>query len=119
LTDTDVILKQGVLNKSSHEIPYHKIHSVSVTKGMFQRMLHAGNIVIMAGNDVSGLPFKNVEDPETIRDEISTHLTNKGEAQVNQREDKYSELERLASLRDKGVITVEEYDQKKKQLLQI
>ena len=82
-------------------------------------MLRAGNIVIMAGNDVSGLPFKNVEDPEAIRDEISTHLTNKGDSRIAQNEDKYFELERLASLRDKGVITSEEYDQKKKQLLQL
>ena len=67
LTDKTVILKMGILTSNVTEVPYSKINSISVRKGIVGSMLGYGDIVILTGNDVSGIVFKGIENPDQLK----------------------------------------------------
>lgn len=67
LTDKTVILKMGILTTNVTEVPYSKINSISVRKGIVGSMLGYGDIVILTGNDVSGIVFKGIENPDQLK----------------------------------------------------
>lgn len=122
LTPTHVVIKTGVFGSNEHEIPYRMINSISVKQGVWGKSFGFGTIAIMAGNDSSGLPFKGVDKPQEIKNEINRRIAKLHESPApSQSTSKtpYEQLEKLAELRDKGVITSEDYEAKKKQLLEI
>lgn len=123
ITKNGLILKKGILTMHITEMPYSKINSVSVRRGLLGNIFGYGDIIILAGNDTGGIPFKGVEDPEGLKANIlryvhGDNITSPTESTPTQN-NSYSELENLASLKEKGIITQHEFDQKKKQLLGI
>jgi len=67
LAKDGVIIKTGILSKHINEIKYSKINSISVHKKWYGDM---GDIIIFAGNDITGLAFKNVDSPFEVKDAI-------------------------------------------------
>lgn len=67
-----LVLKTGILRVQTHDIRYSKINSITVSKGMMGRMFGYGTITIFTGNDVSGIKFKNVDNPDQIKREIDS-----------------------------------------------
>lgn len=65
-----VVLKKGILNIKTLDIRYNKINSINVDRGLLGRILGYGTILIFTGNDVSGIAFKNVDEPEMLKMEI-------------------------------------------------
>ncbi len=77
LTPTSVIYRSGLLTKKSNEIPFSKINSVTVKQNIHERMLGYGDVVIMAGNDVNGIVLENIDNPNSLRDEIMNQVRSK------------------------------------------
>lgn len=67
ITKNGVILKKGILSSSTIDIPYSKINSITVKQGPLGRSVGYGDILLMTGNDVSGIPFKGIGDPELVK----------------------------------------------------
>jgi len=65
-----LVLKTGILSTHTHEIRYSKINSITVNRGILGSLLGFGTITIFAGNDVSGLKFKNLDSPDKVKREI-------------------------------------------------
>ena len=63
-------VEEGVLSKSTREIPLQKINDVSLNQTLFQRIIGTGSIVILAGNDTP-LTLKNVTHPENFHQAVS------------------------------------------------
>ena len=70
-----VILKTGVLSTTTTEIPFSKINSVTVNRGVFGKIFGYGDIAILAGNDVQGIPFKGIDNPERLKNEIMSRVS--------------------------------------------
>lgn len=62
-----VIIKTGILSKHTSEIRYTKINSVSVSKKWW---IDVGDIVIFAGNDLTGIGFSGLDNPFQVKAEI-------------------------------------------------
>lgn len=71
LTKDGVVIKTGVFAKQINEIKYSKINSISVSKKWWANI---GDIVIFAGNDVTGIAFKDVDNPFEVKGEIDKML---------------------------------------------
>lgn len=70
LAESSVILKKGLLSINTVEIPYSKINSVTVKRGILGSIFGYGNIAILAGNDLEGEVFKGLQSPEQLRTEL-------------------------------------------------
>lgn len=125
LTDDAVILKRGVLNKKSVDIPYDKINSIRVEQGLIGRFYHFGDVIIMSGNDVVGEAIKGIINPDKLKHDVQERINSLGKhARQNheshsQSGDNFDQLEKLAQLKKKGIITEKEFETKKKQLLNL
>lgn len=74
LKEKTILLQKGVLSKSDVEIPYSKINTVSIKQDLIGNLFSYGDIVITTGNDVSGIPFAGVSNPQHIRQLINNKL---------------------------------------------
>lgn len=103
-----------------HEFPFEKINSVSYKKGIL-----LGEILIHHGS--SSITINNIEKnsvavmAETIQEQISlrSNYSNTNETTVTSNFSAADELLKYKELLDAGVLTQEEFDSKKKQLLNL
>lgn len=62
-----VVLKMGLLSTVKHEIKYDKINSITISQGPLAKMLNYGTITITTGNDLSGLSFPDISNPNEVK----------------------------------------------------
>lgn len=74
LESKSVLLKRGVLGSKKTEIPYRKINSISINQGLLGKLFNYGDVIVMAGNDSSGIPFKGISSPETVKSDIYSKM---------------------------------------------
>jgi membrane protein YdbS with pleckstrin-like domain len=130
VTSERVIHRQGFIAKRSMEIPHEKINDVRFEQGIIDRMVGAGTLVISSASEFGRNSFDDVRHPE----EVQKVIYEQGEA--NQKRmyqgggaertpppphpaapSTTGELERLAKLRDDGVLTEEEFQAQKAKIL--
>jgi uncharacterized membrane protein YdbT with pleckstrin-like domain len=70
VTNERFYVEDGILSKSTREIPLQKINDVTLKQGIIQRMIGTGDVLILAGNDVP-VVIKNVTTPEAFRQAVS------------------------------------------------
>jgi len=73
--DSSLLLKTGFLKVVRHEIQYNKINSITIEQSLFGRMFNYGTIVIVTGNNISGIKFKNIDNPEEIKNLIDEKMS--------------------------------------------
>lgn len=132
LTDTGAIIKRGLkgvllgggMLRGDKTIPYHSIVAVQLKKaGMTAGYLQ---LTLKGGSESKGGLFQSTTDENSINfhfnknkdfEEAKQLLEEKiSNPDATQNTD-LNNLEKLAGLKDKGIITQEEFDQKKKILL--
>jgi uncharacterized membrane protein YdbT with pleckstrin-like domain len=139
VTSERVIHRQGWIAKRSMEIPLEAINDVRFHQGVFERMIGAGDLIISSASEFGREVFGDIRNPEQVqrtiyqqgelnkqrmyqgRDERpaprppastpSTPATSPAAASTT------GELERLAELRDRGVLTESEFQNQKKKIL--
>lgn len=137
LTDNGVTIERGIkgfllgggMLRGNKTIPYQGIVAVQlkksgITSGYIQ-------LTLKGGNEAKGGLFQSVKDENTINFMLSNknydfeEAKNIIEEKINGSEgnivqsSSLDELEKLANLKDRGVITDDEFDFKKKELLNI
>jgi uncharacterized membrane protein YdbT with pleckstrin-like domain len=130
VTSARVIFRTGALGKQASEIPLDRITNIRFHQSLWERVIGAGDIDIeSAGRDAQS-NFTDVWHPDGVQQEIYRQM------EVNQRKKAQwanpgaptapaaapaqsvpEQLKQLAELRDRGVITPEEFESKKTQLL--
>lgn len=74
LDENSVTFRQGFFSRNYHDIRFSKINSIGIKKGFFGTIFNYGDIVLYSGNDVSGIAFRAVNDPTSVRDEIDKRI---------------------------------------------
>lgn len=102
------------------EIPLEKINSIQSTKGLLLGSISiwhgASKMKVDSIQKYSLHPFINaVNNAKEVLIQKSVNNIVKEE----KKDDSFAQLEKLAELRDKGIITTEDFEAKKKQLLGI
>lgn len=116
-----VELRKGWLNVTHKQVPYAKINTVEVYVSFIDQFFKTGQIKIFTGNDIQGIVFFGINSPKELQQLIESRSEGR---QANTAQPSQSagtsaadELAKYADLKNKGIISQAEFDNKKKQLL--
>jgi uncharacterized membrane protein YdbT with pleckstrin-like domain len=129
VTSDRVIHRQGFIAKRSMEIPLEAINDVRFEQGIVDRVVGAGTLVISSASEFGRNSFDDIRHPEQVQKVIyeqgETNKKRMYQGDDHQQATRASqgapstttELERLAKLRDDGVLTEEEFQAQKAKVL--
>jgi uncharacterized membrane protein YdbT with pleckstrin-like domain len=118
LTNERVITRTGVIAKHSKEIPLETINDVTFHQGVLERVIGAGDLIIESAGESGQNRFTEIRKPEAVQLEIyRMSEARKGLGRPGG-PSLADELAKLADLRDKGVLTDEEFQARKRKLLE-
>jgi uncharacterized membrane protein YdbT with pleckstrin-like domain len=125
VTSDRVLHRSGLVAKHSMEIPLEHINDVRFSQNVLERMINAGTLVIQSASEQGREVFENIRHPEEVQktiykigEENKTRMY-QGPSAGQQRTapSVTTELERLADLRAKGILTEEEFQAQKAKVL--
>jgi membrane protein YdbS with pleckstrin-like domain len=121
LTSQRVIFRYGVIRRVGREIPLGSIQDVTFHQGLVERIVGAGHLTIDSAGERGAEAIGDVAHPEVLQGLINRQI------QVLRRpvvmtagprdDDVVSQVERLAELHRRGVITASEFATKRADLL--
>ena len=126
LTTDRLITRSGVIAKASKEIPLERINDVAFNQGILDRMLGAGDLMIESAGERGQTHIKNVRRPEQVQLTIYKEVEKNNErmmrpgaapAAAEAKPSIPAQIEALDRLREQGVISRQEFEEKKKELL--
>jgi uncharacterized membrane protein YdbT with pleckstrin-like domain len=123
VTSDRLIHREGLVSKRSMEIPLEAINDVRFNQRMLERVVGAGDLVIESAGTRGQEVFSNIRNPEFVQKTIY-ELGEKNRAQnagglrpAAGAPSMTTELQRLADLRDRGVLTEQEFQEQKARIL--
>ena len=123
VTTDRVIHREGFIAKRSMEVPLEAINDVRFQQGIFERIIGAGTLVIHSASEAGRQEFADVRDPEMVQKTIyhqgelnQQRMRGSGQA-MPQAPSMTTELQRLADLRERGVLTEDEFQEQKARIL--
>jgi uncharacterized membrane protein YdbT with pleckstrin-like domain len=121
VTSDRLIYRHGVLSKRGIEIPLERINNINFGQGILERVIGAGDLQIDSAGKEGQSHFYNIRHPDGVQQEIYRQMEAYDRKKAGWARPQVSaadEIEKLAGLRDRGVITPEEFEAKKAQLLE-
>jgi uncharacterized membrane protein YdbT with pleckstrin-like domain len=136
VTDQRVAYQSGVIRRSGVSIPLNRINNVNFDQSMIARMLNNGVVTIESAGETCDSVFENISDPEHVRTVIFAQM--EADEQADSHRDAtairdafgsqplgasttptaQSRLDDLESLRQRGLVTDEEFEVKRKQIVE-
>jgi uncharacterized membrane protein YdbT with pleckstrin-like domain len=123
VTTDRVIHREGFIAKRSMEVPLEAINDVRFQQGVFERIIGAGTLVIHSASEAGRQEFADVRDPEMVQKtiyhqgELNQQRMRGSAPVVPQAPSMTTELQRLADLRERGVLTEDEFQEQKARIL--
>jgi uncharacterized membrane protein YdbT with pleckstrin-like domain len=75
LRDDCIEVDSGLISRTTRNIPLSRIQDVTVTSGVWQRLLNFGDIVIdNASEDGGKVVIKNIDSPRVYADRLLGHM---------------------------------------------
>lgn len=129
LTGDRLITRAGIIAKGSREIPLENINDVAFHQSILERALGAGDLLVESAGERGQSTISNIRKPEQVQLQIYKAMETNGarvvsagygviQAQQSGREQSIPEqIEALARLKERGVLSSEEFEAKKSDLL--
>ena len=121
LTTERLITRSGLIAKRGVEIPLENITNVNFSQTAFERVLGAGDLLVESAGSTGQSKFSDIPHPDDfqallykVREQRSIALSG---AQPSAPQDPTEAIRQLAKLRDDGLISEDEYEVKRKQIL--
>ncbi|MEX0757397.1 MAG: PH domain-containing protein [Acidimicrobiia bacterium] len=118
ITNERVIYRAGVFSRSGIEIPLESVTNVAFNQSLIERVIRSGDLVIESAGETGQSRYADIPDPEGLQSliyqqrEERTVSLRRGGSSVSE------ELSGLAELRDRGVLSEEEFEAQKRRLLE-
>ncbi len=134
VTDLRVIDESGVISLNSKESPLDKINNVSYNQTIWGRIFGFGNVQIQTAAEVGSTNYELVETPQKLTDAITEMQEKYKKSQIisqsqelakaiadntQSKTDITVEIEKIFALKEKGMITEQEFVDTKKKLLNL
>jgi uncharacterized membrane protein YdbT with pleckstrin-like domain len=122
VTSDRIIHRRGFIAKYSMEVPLEAINDVRFEQGIVDRIIGAGTLVVQSASEAGRQVFDHIRKPEEVQrtiyhqGELNQQRMMSGRAGASSHS-ATSELDRLADLRARGVLTEEEFQAQKRRLL--
>lgn len=124
LTTERLITRTGLIAQAGVEIPLENITNVNFSQTVFERMLGAGDLLIESAGSSGQSTFYNIPHPDRFqtmlyktREQRTMDLTGRPEVTQEFKPHAADSIKKLAELRDEGLISAEEYEEKRQELL--
>ena len=121
VTNLRVMKLEGVLSKSHRDASLDKINDLVMSQSILGRLLGYGDLQILTANEASGMTFHKLSDPVGFKRQVlqvrTTEMADGPGLGSAASSDPIAQIHRLGELRAKGVITEEEFLEKKKALM--
>ena len=124
LTNERLITRHGLIAKSGVEIPLENITNVNFSQSVFERMLGAGDLLVESAGTGGQSRFSNIPHPDDfaallykVREQRAVELQGGGAPSPAPPSDATERLQRLKQLHNDGVLTDEEYAEKRAKLV--
>lgn len=138
LTDRRVVARSGIVSKQGTEIPLDRVNNIDFSQKIFERLIGAGDLSIESAGRDGQSHFENVRHPDMVQQEIYRQMEVNSRRQATWQADAIAsanpgmqsarpptaaapdvadQIAKLATLRDQGAITTEEFERKKAELL--
>ncbi|MEM8903649.1 MAG: PH domain-containing protein [Actinomycetota bacterium] len=122
VTNRRLIYRSGVVTKSGIEIPLDRVNNVIFRQTVFERLLGAGDLMIESAGESGQQHFHNVRKPNAVQNEIYRQMEELERGRITPvaapvEESIPDQIAQLARLRDEGVLTQDEFETKKRDLL--
>jgi uncharacterized membrane protein YdbT with pleckstrin-like domain len=131
VTSDRVIHRSGWLAKRSMEMPLERINDVTFTQTVLERLVGAGSLRIQSGSEYGQNHFRDIRGPEDVQ-KLIYELAEANEARMRtgaapvgattetigtEGGSPLDQIERLARLKEQGVLSEEEFETQKRRLL--
>jgi len=133
VTSDRIIHREGFIAKRTMEIPLEAINDIRFHQSILERIVGAGDLIIQSASEFGRNVFANIRSPEAVQRTIYQQGERNKErmyqgggrapapplspAASPEAPSVTTELQRLAELRDKGVLTESEFQNQKKKIL--
>jgi uncharacterized membrane protein YdbT with pleckstrin-like domain len=127
VTTDRLIHRSGWLAKRSMEIPLERINDVRFEQSVLERMVGAGDLRIESGGEYGQNHFRDIRNPEHVQkliyekseeNQLRMERAAEGSPQPATADaSPLDEIERLGSLKERGLISDEEFEIQKRRLL--
>jgi len=123
VTSDRVIHRSGIIGKYSMEIPHEAINDVRFNQNVFERLVGAGDLIIQSASEAGRQVFEDIRHPEEVQrtlyqqGELNQQRMYQGRGMTGRDGSSVDDLERLADLRDRGVLTDAEFEAEKRRIL--
>ncbi len=118
ITNERVVFRAGILARRGKEIPLEVINDVAFSQTILERILRSGDLLIESAGELGQSRYSDIPHPEvmqsliyTLRETRILALRGVGGGSVA------TEIEALSDLKDRGIITAEQFELRKKKLL--
>ncbi len=135
VTDLRIIDEYGVFSHNSKESPLDKINNVSYNQTFWGRIFGYGNVQIQTAAEIGSTTYFNVEKPRQLKDTITQMQEDYKKSQIYNQANELAkaiasesknpvkktaadEIEKLYDLKQRGILTEDEYSARKKKLLE-
>jgi membrane protein YdbS with pleckstrin-like domain len=126
VTTDRLITRDGVFSRKGIEIPLERINTVFFSQSLFERLIGSGDLEIESASEQGSQQFSNIRKPLNVQNEIYRQM----ESNENRKFDRVGrnlggggelsipdQIEKLDELRQKGIISDREFEDKKTELL--
>ena len=124
VTTDRLISRSGVFARQGTEIPLERVNTVFFSQTLFERLIGSGDLEIESAGEQGSQQFSDIRKPLNVQNEIYRQM----EHNENRKYDRVGrnlggglsipeQIEKLDELRQKGIISNAEFDQKKSELL--
>ncbi len=123
VTSHRIIYRSGVLTKQGVEIPLERVNNVNFHQTLFERLIGAGDLLIESAGVDGRQRFTDIRHPERVQNLVHSQIEQKNDRRLPSDGapggpvDVATQLERLVALRDRGVLSEDEFQAQKRRLL--
>ena len=121
LTTDRLITRSGIFSRQGHEIPLERINDIACHQSLFERMIGAGDLLVESAGELGQGPFHDVASPFEVQNAIhrtmeeATNRPTRGTSTAGLSIPE--QIDKLDELRQRGVISDAEFQDKKRRLL--
>lgn len=123
ITTERLIFRSGLLSKHGRDVPLDRINDIASNQSLLERLLRSGDLLIESAGERGQQTFSNIRRPDAVQQEIHRQVEAHeererfGGAAPKAAQSVPEQIAALAALRDSGVLSEQEFQAKKADLL--
>jgi uncharacterized membrane protein YdbT with pleckstrin-like domain len=122
ITTNRVVYRTGIFTRRGREIPIDRVQDVSFSQSLFERLVGAGSLTVESAGEHGQEPFPDVSHPERVQSTINRLCDVNRQRDVQRAAGQPvlsipEQIEKLGELYRRGILTEDEFEQKKADLL--